>query len=206
MKRNTSGFSMIEVLVAATILTMIVMMLGMIFQQTSQAWRTGRHRANTFEQVRGLFGAIQRDASMAVDEKALPPELKKTGNQSFTGSSLSFYTLSGSSEKNKPLRAITHVKYDGVKRTVTRFDPGMGNVPLSSDIVDQNEKGVTLSSIKFTAVGGSFPDYVTASAEVKKGSLMKNYDVGAASSGPDRTLGKGPDDIRGRDDIKTWAE
>jgi hypothetical protein len=32
---------MIEVMVAATILVVIVMMLGMLFQQTSVAWRTG---------------------------------------------------------------------------------------------------------------------------------------------------------------------
>jgi Tfp pilus assembly protein PilV len=56
MKRNNSGFSMIEVLVASTIMIMIVMMLGMLFQQSSQAWRTGKQRADTYQQVRALFG------------------------------------------------------------------------------------------------------------------------------------------------------
>jgi prepilin-type N-terminal cleavage/methylation domain-containing protein len=207
MKQNNSGFSMIEVLVAATILTMIVMMLGMIFQQTSLAWRTGRHRANTYEQVRALFGAIQRDASAAVDAKTLPAEITSTGSQGFSGSSLSFFTLTGSCEKEKPYRAITHVSYNGVGRTVTRFTPGMNPEPQTGTIVDQSVDGVTLDAIEAVAVGdGTFPDYVTLKVKVKKGARMQNYDVGAASGGPDMTMGKGDGDIRGRDDIKTWVE
>lgn len=206
MKRNTSGFSMIEVLVAATILTMIVMMLGMIFQQTSQAWRTGRHRANTYEQVRALFGAIQRDACMAVDEKSLPPEAATMGAQSFNGASLSFYTLTGSCEKGNPLRSITHVAYNGVTRTVTRFQPVMTPDAQGGPIVDQSSSGVTLGALAFNPSGAAFPDYVMVSVGITRGTQAQNYDVGAASGGPDQILGTGPGDIRGRDDIKTWVQ
>ncbi len=212
MKRNNSGFSMIEVLVAATILTMIVMMLGMIFQQTSLAWRTGRHRANTHEQVRALFGAIQRDASMAVDEKSLPKEAVTMGGQSFNGASLSFYTLTGRCEKDNPRRSITHVAYSGVNRTVTRFKPDMSPEPQQGPIVDQSSGGVTLGTLAFTCFpdGALFPDYVTVSVSIIKGAQAQNYDVGAASGGPDQTLGKGPDDNKrgkpGYDDIKTWVD
>ena len=77
MKTNVtrSGFSMIEVLVASTILTVIVMMLAMLFQQTSVAWRTGLMRASGFMQLRSYIGAIQRDASAAIDAKNIPSAL-----------------------------------------------------------------------------------------------------------------------------------
>jgi Tfp pilus assembly protein PilV len=206
MKRKNSGFSMIEVLVAAMIMVMIVMVLGMIFQQTSQAWRTGRHRANTYQQVRALLGAIQRDANAAIDEKSLPKEMATLGGQNFKGSTLSFYTLTGSSEKNKPRRSITHVTYSGVTRTVTCFDSTMSPETQQGPVVEQSEAGVTLGSLEFDAVGSSFPDYVTVKVQLKKGSRMQNYDVGAASGGPDQTLGKNVGDVRGRDDIRTWVE
>jgi len=210
MKPSNSGFSMIEVLVAATILIVIVMMLGMIFQQTSQAWRTGRHRADTYQQLRALFGAIQRDASAAVDEKSLPKAVATLGGQNFSESSLSFYTLTGTSEKNKPLRSITHVSYSGVTRTISHFDSEMSPQTQSGPVVEQNESGVTLGSLEFKAVGTPFPDYVTIKVELKKGSRMVNYDVGAASSGPDMMLGKSAADNKrgkpGHDDIKTWVD
>jgi Tfp pilus assembly protein PilV len=213
MKPNNSGFSMIEVLVAATILIMIVMMLGMIFQQTSQAWRTGRHRAGTYQQVRALFGAIQRDANMAVDEKSLPESyILKTGKgQNFSGT-LQFFTLTGSSEKNKPLRSITHVTYTGGSRSVSRFDWAWNQQDQGGQICDD---AVTFTPVfddtKANTDGPNpFPDYVKVTMSIKKGSKEQNYDVGAASSGPDLMLGKGAADNKrgkpGYDDIKTWVD
>jgi type II secretory pathway component PulJ len=63
---------MIEVLVASTILIVLVMLLAMLFQQTSLAWRTGVKRADGYLQIRALVGAIQRDASQAIDIETLP--------------------------------------------------------------------------------------------------------------------------------------
>lgn len=231
MKNNNSGFSMIEVLVASTIMIMIVMMLGMLFQQTSQAWRTGKQRADTYQQVRALFGSIQRDASSAIDQSSLPKSLLDSAtfsgkDQNFSGP-LSFYTLTGTGFDNdadassgQPARrSITYVTYSGANRKVETYIPqaGGGYVLGSSQadgaIVSANLNGAQVKINGFRAYddkgnsagGGKFPAYVTVSAGVDvKG--VKSFDVGAASGGPDRTLGGGPDDIRGRDDIKTWAD
>jgi type II secretory pathway pseudopilin PulG len=232
MKSNQSGFSMIEVLVASTIMIMIVMMLGMLFQQTSQAWRTGKQRADTYQQVRALFGSIQRDASTAIDKASLPTRVF-TGNnaisddaQNFSGS-LSFYTLTGTGFDNDedarsgqpPRRAITYVTYDmGGQREVTMYVPlasgGYSKRPAQrTTIVDANLNGaqVQLAGIKSydedgNSVGGSvFPAYVTVSAGVNSAGV-RSFDIGAASGGPDRTLGTSSTDIRGRDDVKTWSD
>jgi len=234
VKNRQRGFSMIEVLVAATILIMIVMMLGMIFQQSSQAWSTGKHRADTYQQVRALFGAIQRDASMAVDQNSLPKILftgdnaPLSDNQSFSGSTLLFYTLTGSGFEDgedarsgrSPLRALRMIKYSGQgQRTVTEFVPvstggfSARQVP-STTIVNTSATGARLELTGFTSVNdlragaagaNPFPLYVTVSAGVQV-NAVGSYDVGAASSGPDLVLGKGQGDIRGRDDIKTWVD
>jgi type II secretory pathway pseudopilin PulG len=231
MKRSNSGFSMIEVLVASTIMIMIVMMLGMLFQQTSQAWRTGKQRADTYQQVRALFGAIQRDASTAIDKISLPKRV--FGNnaisddpQTFSGS-LSFYTLTGTGFDNDedarsgqpPRRAITYVTYTmGGQREVTMYVPlasgGYSKRPAQrTTIVNASLNGakVQLTGIraydeKGNSVAGSvFPAYVTISAGVNTAGVL-SFDVGAGSGGPDKTLGKSADDIRGRDDIKTWSD
>jgi type II secretory pathway component PulJ len=231
MKCNNSGFSMIEVLVASTIMIMIVMMLGMIFQQTSQAWRTGKQRADTYQQVRALFGSIQRDASAAIDQNSLPKHLLENApfsgkNQSFAGQ-LAFYTLTGTGFDNdsdpssgQPARrSITFVTYSGANRTVETYVPQsgggyvLGSSQGSGAIVSPNLNGAQVQINTFQAydenggsVGGSrFPAYVTVSAGVNVQGV-RSFDVGAASGGPDRTLGTGPNDIRGRDDIKTWAD
>jgi Tfp pilus assembly protein PilV len=231
MKKTQSGFSMIEVLVASTIMIMIVMMLGMLFQQTSQAWRTGKQRADTYQQVRALFGSIQRDASTAIDKGSLPKRLF-TGNnaisddsQSFSGT-LSFYTLTGTGFDNDedarsgqlPRRAITYVTYSGATRTVKTFLPTIGGgfangSAQSGAIVNPNLNGATVELTGIIAydkdgssVGGSvFPAYVTVSAGVNSAGA-RSFDIGAASGGPDRTLGTSPTDIRGRDDVKTWSD
>ena len=231
MKCNNSGFSMIEVLVASTIMIMIVMMLGMLFQQSSQAWRTGKQRADTYQQVRALFGSIQRDASTAIDKNSLPKRVFGSGgvsddSQSFSGS-LSFYTLTGTGfddDKNPseggaiPRRSITYVTYNGATRTVTTFLPmSSGGFKEKSSspqaIVNPSLNGarVQLTGIKAfdekgSSVGGSvFPAFVTVSAGVNSAGV-RSFDIGAGSGGPDKTFGKSADDVRGRDDVKTWAD
>ena len=126
-RKNDDGFSMIEVLVASTIMITLMLMLGMLFQQTSQAWRTGRQRADVLIKARSFFGFLQRDVSAAIDMYTLPQAMQDALGkdftdlkQNFSSSELQFFTLTGSGfesledEKNKSrpsLRALTHVHY-----------------------------------------------------------------------------------------------
>lgn len=234
MKKNNSGFSMIEVLVASTIMIMIVMMLGMLFQQSSLAWRTGKQRADTYQQVRALFGAIQRDASAAIDQYSLPrrlfegPNAPLSSKQTFDSGSLAFYTLTGTGFDNEgdahsgdlPRRSLTFVQYSkSGQRTVTTFVPVAGGgfsqrASPPAMIVTPNTDGARLKDISFQAYyvqsagpqgQNGLPSYLTLTAGVNVEGV-KSFDVGVASGGPDRTLGRGPGDIRGRDDIKTWVD
>lgn len=210
-QKKRAGFSMIEVLVASTILMVIVMLLAMLFQQTSLAWRTGVRRANSFMQVRALIGAIQRDASAAVDEQGIDPSLRGSRTSQFSGSSLSFFTLTGSGFNESgglPYRALRYITYNGNgQRTEDALSAdGSWNTIRSTQIKDLLESEgdsassrTTLSS--FTPAGdqgaGRLPLFVTFTANVTlKGN---SFDIGAASAGPDGKWNT-------KDDIRTWVE
>ena len=201
---------MIEVLVAATILVVIVMMLGMLFQQTSLAWRTGVKRADGFMQVRSAIGTIQRDAAAAVDARELrrrrleidPSDQILKEDQRFSAS-LMFYTLSGSE------RALTKVTYDtaGNRTESTLLGTGSWGPVRKTNVLtfaerqsSKNRPKTTLGS--FTPEWGDLdqnglPLYVTFTARV----ITSGYtlDIGAASAGPDKVWNT-------KDDIKTWVE
>lgn len=231
MNTSRSGFSMIEVLVASTIMIMIVMMLGMLFQQSSQAWRTGKQRADTYQQVRALFGSIQRDASAAIDQSSLPQCLFSgaspvfSDSQNFNGS-LAFYTLTGTGFNNDqdprggtPRRSITFVTYsESGFRTVKTYLPTSGGgftpgAPQQGSIVNPDLNGARVEVRGISAfdrmgsgVGGNtFPAYVTIKAGVNSAGV-KSFDIGVGSGGPDKTFGKSASDPRRRDDIVTWAD
>lgn len=206
-RKKQTGFSMIEVLVAATILMVIVLLLSMLFQQTSLAWRTGVRRANSFMQVRTLIGAIQRDASAAVDAREVPDALKN-GDQSFSGS-LKFYTLTGVGFKNgaTPFRTLSYITYNtsGTRTESILKSDGSWDSPSSTQIKDflnktgsKNAVSTTLNSPNavYEDTAG-LPLFVTFTADVTlKGN---SYDIGAASAGPDKTWNT-------KDDIRTWVE
>lgn len=121
---------MIEVMVAATILVVIVMMLGMLFQQTSVAWRTGLMRSDGYMQLRAFIGALQRDASAMIDANQIPQSLLcNNQKQKFEADEIRFYTMTGtlrtkSDGSLEDFRALNFITYQiGGERTQRRLKP-----------------------------------------------------------------------------------
>lgn len=205
-KRSNAGFSMIEVLVAATILLVIVMMLAMLFQQTSIAWRTGVRRADAFTQVRALIGSMQRDAAKAVDEHAIDKDLRSGRSQNFSGG-LRFFTLTGNgfSDSGAPLRSVSYIEYTGGTRTETTLQAdGSWSAPTSAQITDfvewSGKDTIKMQNLQVTEERnplGGLPLSVRFRVEVV--SEGYNLEIGAASAGPDGAWGT-------KDDIRTWAK
>ncbi len=206
---------MIEVLVASTILIVIVMMLGMLFQQTSLAWRTGVKRANGFMQVRAAIGAIQRDASAAIDARRIPVELKtKLGDvdQTFSSGSLKFYTLTGTTPPAQDadiMRALKFVTYEtSGSRNESYLTADGKKITSHSNVLPSSG---TMGNISSTALGdfeiyygkpgdldpNGLPLYITFDAKVTASGA--SLDIGAASAGPDKQWNT-------KDDIKTWVD
>lgn len=211
---------MVEMLVASTILIVIVMMLAMLFQQTSLSWRTGVRRADAFVQIRSAIGAIQRDASAAIDERTIPKGLRDMlgGNQQF-GWPLQFFTLTGDGYKDsgspknghmdpaeKPFRALKYVTYTktGKRNEKTLLSDNTVDGPYESDVLNfvdrgsENKPETKFGNLSpFYGSGGSagLPLFITIEAEVTYSG--NTLEIGAASNGPDMK----PDT---KDDIVTW--
>ncbi|MBR4652660.1 MAG: prepilin-type N-terminal cleavage/methylation domain-containing protein [Kiritimatiellae bacterium] len=60
MKRG--GFTLVEVLVASLLLSMLVVILTMVFNQSSIAWRTGKASVAQLDKTRRHLSQIQRQA------------------------------------------------------------------------------------------------------------------------------------------------
>ncbi len=220
---------MIEVLVASTILIVIVMLLAMLFQQTSIAWRTGQIRAQGAMKLRTAIGAIQRDASAAIDAKNIPQALLYNNEQqSFKPGEIRFYTLTGKAdtffdtqdgdEKAVPLkRALCFISYttDGVRTKYAYSSKSGWQMVEQTQVLkylihksqDKNKDEVVLQKFQFRWPGTSsdgFPLYMWVEATLEQEGVL--YDVGAESSGPDKEFGDNSDVKPGKDDIRTWAK
>ncbi len=224
---------MIEVMVAATILVVIVMMLGMLFQQTSVAWRTGLMRSDGYMQLRAFIGAIQRDASAMIDANQIPQSLLcNNQKQRFESDEIRFYTMTGtlrtkSDGSLENFRALNFITYQiGGRRTQRRLEPdGTWSEEESSNVLtlpnigenpDKPQVRATHFDIAYQQgtehdIAGNvipnanrYPLFLTVESDVtQKGRL---YDVGAECSGPDKKFGTGPSDAAGKDDIRTWVQ
>ena len=228
INRSHAGFSMIEVLVAASILVVIVMMLGMLFQQTSLAWRSGSFRAEAYMQVRSYIGAIQRDASAAVDARFLPQQYVTEGQQ-FSEGRLIFYTLTGGVELdetetggveldetgnllfNRSLKKVTYDTAGNRTEQSLKPDGSWGAVKKANVLTfaerqsSKNRPGV--KPLQFTPHFGQsgdgldsqgLPLHITFGAQAPR-STGNTLDIGAWSWGPDGRPNT-------TDDIKTWVE
>ena len=144
--KNRSGFTLIEVMVATTILLLMTVMMGALFRQASSAWDAGNAEAEGGMIVRGVVGAITRDMSTAVDGRAY-------GEACFTctGQKLEFICLKPTVRNGVTNREPHKISYSGgskVTRTdsVQKKDGGWQSVG-SSDIYAGDSTGY---SAKFT--------------------------------------------------------
>lgn len=211
-RKREAGFSMVEVLVASTILIVIVMLLSMLFQQTSLAWRTGVKRADGFIGIRAALGAIQRDASAMIDIRNVPVDLRN-GNQEFSSSSLKFYTLNTAiflddKTKSMPLRALRYITYSKGMRSEYALDANntwqqIGSVSDVTKVAERtgnkNSAVPVIDAFEFKngPNASEIPLYLTIDAHVT--TVGYSLDIGAASAGPDKVWDT-------KDDIRTWKQ
>jgi type II secretory pathway component PulJ len=90
------GFSLIEILVATTILIIIVLVVSMLFQQASGAFQDGLHRTKNQTVLRAIVGIVSRDLVLAVDGRDYPGIGELKGDAiAVDGNSIAFVALTG---------------------------------------------------------------------------------------------------------------
>ena len=157
---SNRGFSLIEVMVATTILMIIVIMVGNIFRHSTSAWETGYSTAEGASGVRSVLGTVERELVQAIDGRAygLSDPVVVSGN------SIEFYRYSEPIKKGSTDRELQKIKYTFGKNNVTR---------------SLNGKSVTLFS-KQASVGGNSEtdvDFDVGCIEIEESDLNLNSEL-----------------------------
>ena len=87
-----AGFSLIEILIATSILLVIVVLASLVFQQMTGAYQAGERKMDSQVILRNVIGSITRDLALAVDSTEYPG---LDVNNISDGSSITFLALTG---------------------------------------------------------------------------------------------------------------
>ena len=171
------GFTVLELLVASLLLSMLVTILTMIFNQSSVAWRTGIASVNDMETTRMQMGGyhdIMDDALPGVGDTS---DQTQPGNRMITYRTVSVFrnwSGSGALQANGPSRTCSG-------RLIDQIDWSRAN--LSQFTADDAMKGMTITTLSQPTDGQSKGGYI----------------VGVRSAGPNRKM-------EDEDDITTYPE
>ena len=192
-RKNTSGFSLIEILIATAILLVIVVMVSMVFQQQSAAFQSGTDRVKGQAAIRNVVGMIVRDLSLAVDSE--PYESLGIEKNSFSGSTLSFLATTGeagidadgkSVDGVLPLQRVTYSGNGVIKREVQSYklnDSGKWvKAGRSSANINNSDSSVRIS-YEASESSSSLPSNIVIRASFA-GSSSASSVIGM-SAGPD---------------------
>ncbi len=231
LRQLRQGFSLIEVLVAMTILTVIVLVVSAIFQQTSLAWTIGLRRAEAQSSIRAVVGALSRDLTMIVDpmqftigpaegdsslqDSALRSGMIEEATGDLSGGTLDFWILRPADTSTVILtdlsvsgRELVHVTYSlgggGATRKETSYNQDGETIARNTKTTnfDLGDGGVTLETLSLTDQGfTSFYDVPGVQVKIRP---MRPLDV----NDYEIAVGsKGPDRRWGTDDdIRPWVK
>lgn len=204
--RFAEGFSMIEILVAITILMIMVVLVSMVFQQSNDAFSEGRKRNESQIALRSVLGSISRDLSLAVDSALYPSAPKNQWGAA--GISFLAVTGSGETEDDRVLQRITYsFSAQTLKRSVQKMSYNAGKWSGGAAGEATTVNSLPLKSLLFSyektvdgaAEGGSdtLPAVVSVEAVAQDTTLISGA-FGGWSSGPDGQFGT-------KDDVKVGA-
>lgn len=97
------AFTLVELLVAITVLALISVVLAQMLSATSQTWISGQARANNFTKGRAMLDLLARDLQGGVYRSDLP---------AFPGGEVGFYTERPGYSSNSSTRNLSWVEYD----------------------------------------------------------------------------------------------
>ena len=191
-RRTISGFSLLEILVAMAILSVIILLMTTIFNQSSQAWDRGLSKSE-----KGMAGRAALNLMTSELKNAVATDGNLTGPTLFNASSMSFNSLTKADADDE--RIVKYITYslagNKINRSTSPYKDdysGLGSAS-SAELIDD------VTGFKISALGGSatsMPESVTLSINLEKSS--KTAWAEAYSYGPN-----GVDNNGQGDDIST---
>jgi prepilin-type N-terminal cleavage/methylation domain-containing protein len=101
--RRSPGFTLVEILVALSILTVVMVMISQAVGIVSQTWRKGMARVDNFSQARAVLNLANRDIQSIVLRPDLAAFVDAAGKPSFT-----FYSQVNGSSGTRKLSLIRY--------------------------------------------------------------------------------------------------
>ncbi len=199
--KGSSGFSLVEILVATTILLVIVVLVSMVFQQQSAAFQAGVDRTQGQSALRSVMGMVSRDLSLAVDSE----DYLDLPKNKFSSTSLSFLALTGVDGKDnvgadsEGTLSLQLIKYSYSSKVVSRevsnisFSKG-GWKTSGAKKSALNSKSNPINDLEFIVEGGTLtmPNNIRILASTKANTTASP--VSGHSAGPN-SLWNDDDDI-----------
>lgn len=145
----SSGFSLLELIAAMTILVVVIGILGRIVTDTQRVWRLGADRARLATSVRSAFAMLEEDLSAAVADTNLTFHAEQMDSIDF------FRIVANHASTNRAIRQVAYFVESNVLVRATRdltFDEALeaqAISPESSDALRYSTNLVNLVSLDF---------------------------------------------------------
>jgi Tfp pilus assembly protein PilE len=189
-----AGFSLLELLLAITVLIIIVLVIALVFQQANTAWRSGTRKAGAETTLRSIMGVIEHDLTEAVDGT----QFGVSTPNGFDQYSATLVTLDGTNRMPQQVK----YSYSGGDLTRATFAMSAGTSPTNWAVGVQTSTAILngsqpLSSFSFNPVWGAgmpspaLPLCVEIEAHVqKKGTfaVVSGYSLGQNQKPSDRIV------------------
>ncbi len=194
-KSNTenrrAGFTLLELLVAISILVIIVMMMAGVFFQSRVAWGTGLRRSRMAMEGRAVIDFIANELAQAVADETLECMIQD-------GQGITFYMLDQASPERRAVKQVTYsYAGDRIRRSVrdVTFSPYVAPGPIREGYLARN-----VSSFQFiTPDGGPYRTNLPAWVDIE---LTMRY-RGRASH---VRVGSGGRSGWGNEDDNIWSD
>lgn len=149
-----AAFTLLELLVAASVLAIIMLLFSQLANLASDSWRGGIRRADNHAQARVILGLIERD----VQSMVFRPELAAFVDQSQTPA-CAFYTSFEAPGGDRLLSLVSYSLEGGATPQLVRRDlgfdygteagPAFGDTAKLEDLADAKAQILTENVVKF---------------------------------------------------------
>lgn len=184
-----AGFTLLEILLAMTILMIIMVMLTTMFDQSAGTWESGIRETSRALEGRTVVNLIAEDLELAVMNETLADDLPD--QMLASGNSISFYRRAEPTEDTRALKLVTYTGANGVKRTERDIKPPYDLDPGGAPAAVLLDSGEVSFHVDGTHTK-TLPFFVDVELKVSDTSKAAS-DIEVRSAGPDGVFGTADD-------------
>jgi len=198
LSKSPGGFTLLEVLVAMSILMMIVMMMATLFSQSTTAWDRGIDSARLSLKGRAIMRMMQHDLSQAVAEGGVDGDLVCE----FSANSFEVCTFGEVVDGKRVLKVVGYSGGGGLSRRTETITPDETDGYGSFSADGQAQRLLDKCTFEVKVPGDDYGAYTTNLPAWVDLKLVLSEDVGESAGIEVWSVGRDDDDGTD-DDIST---